>query len=220
VIAYCELSKLTAGIPVVLQQKAAQQVGHDAWNVFKVRITEVEDGGNIGAIHADLFASSAELVTQWLSSVQCDGVRIEAKDIFPLLGRDPFSMQLAVAVNCGHFADQLDIVATDQIFPLLNRLQRQAANLKESEEIETLHRLRYGHETPAEREERMVKEMRGQGIHLTDAVDVDWAQHRNDEASEAKQAGQRQWEADHGFGPNPEVSTPEKADRYGLYDEL
>ncbi len=218
-IAYCELSKLTAGIPVVLQQKAAQQVGHDAWNVFKIRITQVEDGGNIGAIHADLSESSAELVTQWLSSVLCDGVRIEAKDIFPLLGRDPFSMQLAVAVNAGHYSDQLDMVATNQIFPLLHQLQRQAANLK-SDKIEEMNRLRHPLETPAEREERMVREMRGQGIHLPDAVDVDWAQHRNDEASEAKQAGQRQWEFEHGFGPNPAVSTPEKADRYGLYDEL
>jgi len=220
VIAYVEYSKLTAGIPEALRMKTAQRSMAETFPVFKIRVIEVSGDGNLGAITVDISASTPPLVIQWLQSVRADAVNIQAKDIFPLLGRDPFSMQLAVAVNSGHFADQLDVVEIRQIFNTLHRLQREAANLKESDTINDLDKLRHGVETPVEREARMVKEMRGQGIDLPEAVDVDWAQKRNDTALAEQQQAQDAWNASHGFAPRNREATPEKPDAFGMYPEL
>ena len=69
-IAYVQLSVLTAGVNPVLHLKSAQQFGLDAWKSFQIRINGVDqNGGDIGGVHCDISKSSKHHVFTWLNDV-------------------------------------------------------------------------------------------------------------------------------------------------------
>lgn len=211
------VSKLTAGISPVLHNRHAMQLGADAKSVFNIQIEGVEGpSGDIGGLIANISQSTPQLVMQWLSSVQCAGVKIQPRDIAVLLGKDPHSLQLYQAVQNGNFTQELELVPTTEIMSTLRRLQFESCAQPDDE---VLSQLKHGYETPEQRTSRMVREMELVGIKVPGAVDVDWAQTRNTAAQAEIQKAQDVWNAEHGFAPTPAEPAPHPRDAFGMLEE-